>query len=153
MSQLVRLIYVSRWAAGLEADIDETVRKIITTSVQNNRLADVTGMLFAQNGWFVQALEGPKSRVDATLTRIRNDSRHTDLKVIAAVPAEARAFRDWNMVAVELGPDVQAAQTRLGLTEPFNPTSLSGEEALALMLALAAAERERERKAITITAA
>jgi hypothetical protein len=74
---LARLIYASRFDR-LGGDFDETVRTILLKSIQNNRLAAVTGFLLAGEGRFLQWLEGPA-------VRSRRDLR-TDRQRIRATP-------------------------------------------------------------------
>jgi hypothetical protein len=118
------------------------IRQIIRASIHNNRLEDVTGLLLFGRGWFLQVLEGGADQVASAFSRIRSDERHTGVRLIAETAAEARTFRDWNMVAscadtVDLG--------RLGLAD-LDLDRLDAEAAMAVLMAAGEAERERERR-------
>lgn len=141
-----RVIYCSRWAEGLAGDIDETLRQILARSIHNNRIADVTGLLVAFDGWFVQALEGPREHVGALLDRIMTDPRHRDVMVLDRCLAECRAFRDWNMAAVQPSPQLRVLAAPEG--GAFTRTS-----AMKLLSAMADEERRRERQALGLNAA
>lgn len=56
----------------------------------------------------MQLLEGQRERVLALYDRIRNDTRHTDCRLVLESPVTMRGFRDWGMVMPGLpmaGPD------------------------------------------------
>lgn len=131
---LARLIYASR-SLSVGAGFSEDVRKILLTSIHQNRMSAITGFLVMGEGRFLQVLEGPLAEVEATFERIRRDERHTDLVVIAQGPGERRMFRDWNMAHHQI---VQADQTLLataGLSE-FRPEALDEAGALRILATL-----------------
>ncbi|MEE4297899.1 MAG: BLUF domain-containing protein [Pseudomonadales bacterium] len=68
----------------------------------NNGRADITGLLVFDSGCFVQVLEGPADAVDATLARIRRDTRHEDLELVLDTPISARSFGRWALASVDL---------------------------------------------------
>lgn len=146
-----RVIYSSRWAEGLAGDIDEALRQIVGRSIHNNRLADITGLLAAHDGWFVQVLEGPREHVGATLDRIMADPRHTGVMLLDRCLAECRAFRDWSMTAVRPGPEMGPLLAELGILA--NPGMFTRTTAMALLSAMGDAERKRERRALGLDAA
>ena len=152
-AELHRLIYASRWAPGIERDLPQTVKSIIAASIQNNRRSDISGMLLAHEGWFIQALEGGRGNIAASVERIFRDPRHTEPHVLSAGPAPSRAFRDWNMTAAAAGPEARPFLAELGMIEDFDPRQFDGASAFRLMLALAEVERARERAALGLTAA
>ena len=132
-SGLVRVIYASRWGACVGEDLHHIVRQIVTRSMHNNRLCDVTGMLLVHGGWFVQALEGPVDSVRQTFERIAADPRHFSLTVISAGAADKRLFRDWDMCERRIGVTEQGFVESLGMGEKFAPAQLDAERALTLL--------------------
>ena len=60
---LFRLVYVSRAVLPVLSRFDATVQEIISVAEPNNARMGVTGLLLAHQGWFVQALEGPRRNV------------------------------------------------------------------------------------------
>jgi hypothetical protein len=127
---LVRLIYASRSVSG--AVSREVATAIVAKSIQNNRVSDITGLLVIGGDRFLQVLEGPAGEVENTLARVSQDSRHTDVTVLAEGPAERRLFRDWNMAHRQLGPSDAGALSAVGL-EAFTPQGLDGDRALKLL--------------------
>lgn len=136
LTGLVRLIYASRWNVSDGRALDEEVRKIVIASMNNNRLVNVTGLLLVHDGWFVQALEGPAASVSETYERVARDPRHTEVTLLEAAPAKARAFRDWNMTERRLTALQGPILARYGQAETFDPAKLTGEQAFELLSAL-----------------
>jgi len=129
---LHRLIYASRFT-GAECDFDEVLRAVITKSIQNNRLDDVTGFLVAGEGRFLQLLEGPAAAVDAVYARIGRDPRHADLALIHNDHADRRLFRDWNMGQHRISEADRALLAEAGLSR-FDPAILDAQAAEKLLM-------------------
>jgi hypothetical protein len=140
-TELQRLVYASQWAPGLDRRISGEVRRIVQASIPRNRDSDLSGLLLAHDGWFVQALEGGRPAIAAAMDRIFRDRRHAGLHILSSGAVEDRAFRDWSMAAAMAGPEVQPFLTELGMAAEFDARRLDGPAAFRLMLALAEAER------------
>ena len=132
---LHRLIYCSEIHIA-PTDLTEAVDAIIRASIRNNREVALTGLLLIHDGRFVQALEGPEAAVLSTYGRISADRRHTDAKVLAAGPAPAREFGDWNMCARRMSDVDDAILDTLAQREAFEPRKLTGRSALRLLKAV-----------------
>jgi hypothetical protein len=144
-ADLHRLIYVSRWANGLGEDIGAALARIVAASIGRNRLANVTGLLLAHEGWFVQALEGPQTAISSLSASISRDPRHRDMQVLCSLPDRARMFGDWNMAGARLGPEAEPLLTELGQLARFDGRALDADSALQLLLFAGEGERPRER--------
>ena len=142
--RLFRLVYASRWANVLGEDIEASIHRIVAASISRNRLADVTGLLLAHDGWFLQALEGPEGQVRGLMDRIGLDRRHRDVRVISASEAPARLFKDWNMAGARLGREADAMLIELGQIARFDGQRLDAIGALGLLIHAGQAERRRE---------
>lgn len=93
---LRRLIYASRVARAVRfADAEA----IANAASARNQQAGLTGLLLYTPSHFLQVLEGPAQAVQQTLTRIKRDPRHSDLRVIDEQEVEAREFGSWSMTA------------------------------------------------------
>lgn len=88
---LSRIIYYSR-ASG-EADVDA----ILTAARSHNQHNHVTGALWFDGDFFVQALEGGRSEISAVYNRIVQDSRHRDIVLVDCAAIDERRFADWDM--------------------------------------------------------
>jgi len=101
-----RVIYTSQSLLdGNLAELDAIVER---ACVLNNS-AGITGMLWADEDRFVQALEGDHDAVANTILRIRADSRHTDLEIVCDRPVTQRMFGTWAMVRPNQGPEGTAS--------------------------------------------
>ena len=83
--------------AMLEAD----VRTICALAQPHNLRANITGILTYQKGRFAQLLEGPKTELQALMTRIAVDSRHHSVKLIVDGPTHIRRYADWSMAYLD----------------------------------------------------
>lgn len=92
-----RIVYLSSSRAALDK---EQIEDILRTSRRNNEPAGVTGFLAYHDRCFFQVLEGPVDAVEAVLTRIRRDSRHSSLLVLSDQEVDAPAFPNWQMAFV-----------------------------------------------------
>jgi hypothetical protein len=91
---LIHVIYVSTANKKIvDADLDS----ILESSVRHNFKNDVTGLLLFVGNRFMQVLEGQEIEINETMTRIAEDSRHTDLVVLERTAIASRSFDKWNM--------------------------------------------------------
>ena len=132
---LARLIYASRATDAASPGFAERVQAITVKSIQNNRLADITGFLVFGGDRFLQLLEGPAGEVEATFARINQDARHVDVTLIAQGAAERRLFRDWNMAQHQIGAADQGLLAETGLAT-FQPDALDETRALKVLTTL-----------------
>ena len=103
-----QLIYTSQATALGARDMALTLEEVLSHSIQNNRLVDVTGFLLIRDGMFLQLLEGPERSVETTFRRIAADERHAQISVISDTQGARRLFSEWNMGAVrDSGPSVR----------------------------------------------
>lgn len=102
---LVQLIYVS----DLIGDNESEIPAILKSSVRNNSLNGITGMLLYSRGNFLQVLEGEDEVVTATYDRICLDPRHRNTIFLTKEDVTERHFSNWSMGYRNLGPEHAAA--------------------------------------------
>ncbi len=133
MSSIRRVTYASRLSANSGLLSAEALRAILSASVRNNGRVGVTGMLLSHGGYFLQILEGPSSAVDFIYKRVKGDSRHYGLKVLADQMVSALTFPKWAMC----GKNITAADDEIlaviASRASFNPFAMSGSDALRLL--------------------
>ncbi len=139
--RLRRLVYRSRQSPLAVADLEFEVCNIVRSSIRNNRLTNLSGLLVTLQGYFIQVLEGTPEHLDETYRRITADSRHTDLEILSSEPAAQRLFRDWEMCARALSPSDAVIIDGLDSREQFDPCRLTGQSALRLLGAVAQIQR------------
>lgn len=103
MPSLFRTVYRSRATGAADTDI-LTLAEILGASRRNNPAVDITGMLLAHDGWFLQALEGQRPHLDTRMKAIADDPRHSDIEILSFDPIQSRAFGAWSMGQATLTP-------------------------------------------------
>ncbi|MDF2918365.1 MAG: hypothetical protein K0S70_2582 [Microbacterium sp.] len=91
---LLSILYTSNARAPFD---DDDLAALLAQSRASNAVRDLTGMLLYRGGRFVQVLEGPEPAVRDLLATIRQDSRHSDMRVLIEQPIAHREFREWTM--------------------------------------------------------
>jgi hypothetical protein len=132
--RLIRLVYASRVAAGVDA---AAIRAILGASQNNNARDGISGMLCFSSGVFLQCLEGPRPAVNRTYHRILADPRHSEAEILGYQEISQRDFDDWSMGYI--GEGLLAGDTlfRYGASRALEPSALSAESAWGLLRALA----------------
>lgn len=88
------LIYSS---TALVAPGSAACRDIVTVSQRNNDGLGLTGFLHAEEGLFIQYLEGPSGPLWGLYERLHLDCRHEDLVLLGQGDVRKRRFRDWRL--------------------------------------------------------
>lgn len=91
---LVQVIYSSQPFAFDEA----TLGNLLVNARSNNARDGISGALICRRDIFLQLLEGPEAKVEATLARIRKDDRHMNVTLHRTGPVDRRLFGDWAMM-------------------------------------------------------
>ena len=90
-----QLLYTSQATVAFK---DRDCESILRASRTNNAENGLTGFLiYLANGTFLQVLEGPADRVEATLRRIAGDPRHGKMITSFDTIAPAREFDNGSM--------------------------------------------------------
>ena len=95
---MYELVYSSLARTDLEmTDIQE----ILETSKKFNFENEITGCLLYHNVQFTQILEGKEVIIQKIYSRIKQDKRHSDLKLLYVGFKNERAFDNWSMAFME----------------------------------------------------
>lgn len=70
---------------------------LLSQSRENNRNADITGILLYLEGCFFQVLEGDTNKIEALFEKISNDTRHHSVMKLTFEPLGERGFTNWTM--------------------------------------------------------
>ncbi len=89
-----RIIYCSRATTDLTGD---DLVDLLAVARTRNDAVGLSGMLLYSSQSFLQVLEGERGALDATYERIKADSRHSNLRLLADVPVTNRLFAGWSM--------------------------------------------------------
>ncbi|OZB67887.1 MAG: blue light sensor protein, partial [Thiomonas sp. 14-64-326] len=94
MDPMIRMIYASRISPNFgPADVHD----ILNTSRRNNQPLGLTGMLVFADGFFLQALEGARSKINTIYAKILRDPRHNQSAILSYQEIDKRLFGDWSM--------------------------------------------------------
>jgi hypothetical protein len=94
-----RLVYRSHSRIPVD-ERPTTLADILRVARSTNARAAITGALLITDNWFVQALEGAESAVQALYERIRQDARHENVTMIESGSQDVRVFSRWAMAQV-----------------------------------------------------
>jgi hypothetical protein len=148
-NSLHRLVYISRQTPEVASDLDFEIGRIVSKSIANNRIDNLTGMLLAVQGCFLQALEGQEEAVRRAYIRITADPRHVELKLISAGSAESRLFGEWNMCARSLSSCDRAIVDVIDAKGAFESARLTPVSATRLLTSVAAIQRRTALASLT----
>lgn len=104
---MLQLVYISSAVGTVDTG------PVLAVSRRNNGRDSITGLLYADGKRFLQALEGPADKVEATFARIQLDTRHRALVVLSRRTIEVREFGMWEMAARTPGQDGEAFLSRV----------------------------------------
>lgn len=105
MSQLVRMVYVSRSNNPISdagAGVPRDIGRILMQSRKRNPQREIGGVLYFRDDMFFQCLEGERDEVESLYALIAEDPRHRDVRKILVRDVEDRMFGDWSMKYVAL---------------------------------------------------
>jgi hypothetical protein len=128
---LVRLLYASRAASGVDAD---AVAAILRRSKEHNQHVGVTGVLcFCANSHvFMQVLEGGRNAVSKLYNQIAQDERHADVALLSYEEIGERSFASWAMGQVHMNRLNPALVLKYSEATLLDPYAVSGKASLAL---------------------
>ena len=92
-SLIKQVIYVSK-PVGFD---DKILDSILVQSKRNNEKNQITGALICRSDLYLQYLEGPAHKIDFLYSKIKLDSRHTDVKLLEDTRSKRRLFSNWAM--------------------------------------------------------
>ena len=92
-AELKQVIYVSK-----KTDFsDHILTNIFDTSAKNNPEKGISGCLLIGSNSYLQFLEGPSLAVEELYSKIKTDSRHTNVKKLYDQSSKEKLFSSWSM--------------------------------------------------------
>ena len=130
---LTRLIYVSTISENTaQAPLDDILKVARDKNTKNN----LTGMLCFTRKYFLQCLEGSRTKVNETYNKILKDNRHDNLIILDYSEIKEREFSDWSMGYVPSSNMAATINLMFSGSKEFNPYDLPGNSAHLMMLEL-----------------
>lgn len=71
---------------------------ILSAARRNNPKWEITGALVCRHDVYLQLIEGPSASIEALYSRILQDDRHTDIRVLLEEDMGERLFPAWSML-------------------------------------------------------
>jgi hypothetical protein len=90
---LYRIVFVSEMIGASGRDV-QSVAEILGVSERNNRRDEISSAMMFHDGEAAQLAEGARADLDRLLTRLSNDPRHRNLRVLEDRPVMQRRMRD-----------------------------------------------------------
>jgi Sensors of blue-light using FAD len=112
MTVLLRMLYVSESRRDLSSG---DLHRIRAVAERNNWRAGLTGCLLYSGRNFAQILEGSPDRVRAAYSRITEDERHSNVKLLREERCSSRRFASWSMAFVYRVDAADLVDALLGL--------------------------------------
>jgi hypothetical protein len=91
---MYELVYCSQAKPNM---VYEDILNILKISRERNIKNNITGCLLFYNNQFVQIIEGEKDRVQELYEKIKTDTRHKNLLLLAQSHKKERHFPNWKM--------------------------------------------------------
>jgi len=91
---LIHLIYVS---TAVDEFSEQDLSDIISSSVKNNEMINITGILVFNKGKLMQFLEGSEFNVMKLFKTIKKDYRHHGIDLVRKQKIPHRQYEDWKM--------------------------------------------------------
>jgi len=132
---LVRCLYASRAAAGLDA---KRIQSILEQSRENNVTLGVTGLLCYGEDVFIQVLEGGRDEVCDLYNAIVKDDRHSHVRILIFEEISERMFGNWKMGQVDLERINRSLLLKYSEKPRLDPFSCSGTATMSLLKELVA---------------
>ncbi len=135
---LSRLLYFSE--NQLDSSKGPTLRQLtelMKVSQRNNQAQGITGALIFDQLWFIQALEGERSKILALYEHLKDDERHANVSMAALEDVEERIFGNWWMGLLTRNEHTLPAFEPYLRKSKLNPSEMTGREILALISSVA----------------
>ena len=99
---MISLVYVSRSLID-RRELPLVLDNIHTVATDRNSILGITGVLIAAPHHFAQLIEGPIDGVEAVMSSISADRRHTELRVVRKVQIAKESCFHWRMARFDRG--------------------------------------------------
>jgi len=129
---MFQLIYTSREKQAFDP---LGLKSLLLRARIRNHEVGVTGILIYHSGMFLQALEGEAAAVQSIFSRIENDARHHDFRVLRrnATAGKRRMFGDWSMGFADQAGTAKILKGFIDLKNEISFSSLDELRALEIL--------------------
>ena len=131
---LYQLVYISRiTSTGMSGS--STLNDIAETSIKNNQMKGITGIVCYGNGYFFQYVEGSEQALTNLKNTLLMDDRHKDMQLLDFSEIDVRRFSSWSLRSIVLERwMVKDAKAKALLPfKPFNWVDNEWQQFLAVL--------------------
>ncbi|MDO1450991.1 BLUF domain-containing protein [Rhodocytophaga aerolata] len=111
---LAQLVYVSSRKSTCS---DQEIEKILSACQKNNPHVEATGVLLYSKDKFIQYLEGDSKQLLSLFDKIKQDSRHEQVRMISYGPIKEKAFPSWHMATKQLSKSEVEYKTHISIED------------------------------------
>jgi len=137
MENLLRMVYVSTTAnpvSDVTGSVQVDVGRILMQARKNNPRDKIGGVLYFNNNYFFQCLEGEQQAVNRLYNKILTDPRHNNVQTVWAKRIDKRLFSNWSMKYIAQENNVVRLLRSNGFSS-FRPYEFD-EDMIEIMLTL-----------------
>lgn len=135
--ELLRLVYLSTNLIEHDTEaLEREISQIMSSCINNNAQAGVSGALMFNHSVFAQVMEGPPRKVEQTFERIQRDNRHANVVVLDCRRTVKRSFPNWAMAFISESDENETAFREIATLTDFNDKPLQGDKILQALLGL-----------------
>lgn len=121
---LSRLIYYSKNHKTIGLD---EIRNIYSKAQTDNSAIGITGMLFHNENYFFQVLEGERQKISSLYNKILSDSRHKDVTIVSMEDINVRCYGKWSMLYINEANIENEELLRFFPEKSFSPQNMTSE--------------------------
>jgi len=127
-----QLLYVSR---ATESMTDTELQELMERARSVNASQQITGLLSVSDDYFIQCLEGERTKVNGLYNKIVADNRHHAVELLLYHTVDRRLFPEWSMGFL---PENKLKQHIIGTDyKSFSPMALTDKYCVSLLYTLA----------------
>jgi len=112
------------------------IREILKSARRNNNNHKISGILYHNENFFMQVLEGNREDVSFLFQKITNDSRHENIVIVSVDEAEDRIFKDWGMLYVNESAIPEEELITYLKGSKFNPNTMPSDQLKQMALGI-----------------
>jgi hypothetical protein len=130
---LSRLIYASTRSDDMDS---ESIESILDIAHKENKKLNITGLLCFNQDYFLQAIEGERTRISSLFNKISLDNRHSNVVLLNFSEVSKREFDNWSMGYTPESNLTSSVLLKYSNDTEFKPYNMTGDSALEMMLSL-----------------
>ena len=128
---LTRMVYASTANNNFTP---KDIEDILIKARQSNTKEDITGILCFSRNYFIQCIEGTRTKVNDLYHKILNDDRHSNIILLDYKEISEREFGYWSMSYVPESKLTTSINLKYSGSSIFNPYKMSGQSALNMLV-------------------